>query len=62
MTFGEKVKYVRNALLLTQAQMAKRMSVTENTVRKWEKDKSSPHSSSIRTLNNICKNEKIIFP
>ena len=62
MTFGEKVKFVRNSLFLTQAQMAKRMSVTENTVRKWEKDKSSPRSSSIRTLNNICKTENIRIP
>lgn len=36
MTFGEEIKYLRSVLYLTQAEMASLMSVTEQTIRRWE--------------------------
>ena len=59
MTFGEEIKYVRNVLFLTQAEMAQLMSVTEQTIRRWESNKSEPRKSAKRQLNDICHRKKI---
>ena len=59
MTFGEEIKYVRNVLFLTQAEMAQLMSVTEQTIRRWESNKSEPRNSAKRKLNDICHRKKI---
>lgn len=59
MTFGEEIKYVRNVLFLTQAEMAQLMSVTEQTIRRWESNKSEPRKSAKRKLNDICHRKKI---
>ena len=39
--------------------LAKLFGVTEQTIRRWEHDKSQPHSSAIRKLNEICKKNKL---
>ena len=48
MTFGEKIRYVRKKLMLTQAEMGKELSVTEQTIRRWEHDLSQPHDPAKR--------------
>ena len=62
MTFGEQIKYVRNLLYLSQAEMAKKMTVTEQTIRRWETEKNTPHISARRRFVDFCKKEKIIIP
>ena len=59
MTFGEEIKYVRKFLYLTQAEMASLMSVTEQTIRRWEDDKGEPRPSARRMLRLICQKNKI---
>mgnify|MGYP003447309044 CR=1 FL=1 len=59
MTFGKEIKYVRSILYLTQAEMASRMSVTEQTIRRWEGGKGEPRPSAKRKLREICLKNKI---
>lgn len=59
MTFGEEIKYVRSVLYLTQAEMAACMSVTEQTIRRWENGKGEPRPSAKRKLREICQKNKI---
>ena len=59
MNFADRLKEVRLQLFLTQAEMAKLFGVTEQTIRRWEHDKSQTHSSAIRKLNEICKKNKL---
>ena len=41
MTFGEKVKYVRAKLRLTQKELAEKTGIPENTIIKWETEKTN---------------------
>ena len=55
MMFDEQVRYVRKVLMLTQAQLAIELKVTESTVRRWEQGKSRPHSSGRRRFYAFCE-------
>ena len=59
MDFADEVKYVRNKLCLTQAEMAKALDVTEQTIRHWENKTSKPRCVSIRKLKSLCEKNKI---
>ena len=59
MTFGEEIKYVRSVLYLTQAEMASLMSVTGQTIRRWEGGKGMPRPSARRKLREVCQKNKI---
>lgn len=61
MSFSEQVKYVRNALYLSQAEMATLMGVTQNTIRRWEHG-ATPRVSAKRKLYNLCAKKKIALP
>ncbi len=52
MTFGEKIKKLRNDNNLTQEQLAEKLFVTRTAVSKWETDRGLP---SIDTLQEIAK-------
>jgi transcriptional regulator with XRE-family HTH domain len=49
-TFGSRVRLVRRALGLTQAQLAARIGVAEATVRSWETDRAHPQPRWLRRL------------
>jgi DNA-binding transcriptional regulator YiaG len=59
MTFGEKIRYVRKKLMLTQAEIGKELSVTEQTIRRWEHDLSQPHDPAKRKFFAFCSKKKI---
>ncbi len=59
MDFADEVKYVRNKLCLSQAEMAKLLDVTEQTIRHWENRESKPRCISIRKLKAVCAKNKI---
>lgn len=59
MDFADEVKYVRNKLCLSQAEMAKALDVTEQTIRHWENNESKPRCVSIRKFKALCKKNKI---
>ena len=52
MTFGEKIKFIREKNGLTQLDLAKRMNVSQQAVAKYEKIVEQPKLATIRRLAN----------
>lgn len=52
-TFGMMVTELRKARGMTQPELAQKMSVTYNTVSKWERDLSYPNTDSLPKLAEI---------
>lgn len=61
MTFGEKVKYVREKLLLSQVELAKELNVTPLSVIRWEQNKTQPHFKSRKVFRAFCEKNGIGF-
>lgn len=55
MGFGEKVKYVRKKLYLSQDMMAKQLGVAFATVNRWEAGRCKPNYSAQRAFAEFCK-------
>ncbi|WP_068113162.1 helix-turn-helix domain-containing protein [Tropicimonas marinistellae] len=52
-TFGDRVAGAREALGMSQADMAKRLGVKLKTVRGWENDLSEPRANKLQMLSGI---------
>ena len=50
MTFGEKLKKLRNDNGLTQEQLADKIFVTRTAISKWETDKGFPSIDSLKAI------------
>lgn len=50
MTIGEKIKIMRENREWTQAVMADMLSVSPDTVQKWEVEKNTPPTAEVRRL------------
>lgn len=61
MNFKEKLVYVRAYLNLTQAQLAKELNVSFETVNRWESGKFVPSNKSKYAFEIFCKRKNIIF-
>lgn len=61
MSFGEKVKYVREKLLFTQIEMSEELNVTPLTVIRWEQGKVEPHFKSRKVFRDFCAKHEIKF-
>jgi len=53
MTFGEKLKKLRNDNQLTQDELAEKIYVTRTAISKWETDKGYPSIDSLKQLSNL---------
>ena len=53
MTFGEKVQLLRKKKGLSQEGLAEKLSVTRQTISKWELDRSTPDLQFILQLSDI---------
>jgi len=53
MTFGEKIKFLRKQLNITQTEFADKLYVTRQSVQKWEVDLSSPDISKLKEISSI---------
>lgn len=53
MTFGEKIKKLRNENQMTQEELAEKILVTRTAVSKWETDKGYPSIDSLKLLSNL---------
>ena len=53
MTFGEKIKKLRNDNRLTQDELAEKIYVTRTAISKWETDKGYPSIDSLKELSNL---------
>ena len=61
MDFADEVKNIREKLCLSQAEMAKALDVTEQTIRHWENGDTKPRCASIRKIKALCNKNKITF-
>lgn len=55
MSFGEKVKYVRKKLYLSQDMMAKQLGVAFATVNRWEAGRCNPNYAAQKAFAEFCK-------
>lgn len=53
MTFGEKLKKLRNENELTQEQLAEKIFVTRTAVSKWETNDGYPSIDSLKAISNL---------
>lgn len=53
MTFGEKLKKLRNDNGLTQEQLAEKIFVTRTAISKWETNNGYPSIDSLKTISNL---------
>lgn len=53
MTFGEKLQKLRKARRLSQEELAARLSVTRQTISKWELDQSTPELGLLAQISDI---------
>jgi DNA-binding transcriptional regulator YiaG len=59
MRFGEKVKLVRQKLMLSQEDFAKELNISFATVNRWENGKAEPNYIKQRLFNEFCKSHGI---
>jgi putative transcriptional regulator len=60
MTYGEKVKILRDKLLLSQTDMANLLGVTFATVNRWENGKHEPSLKQKRAIRALCQKNGVI--
>jgi len=60
-TFGEKVKYTRKSLQLTQQKFAALLGISFATVNRWEKGHATPTYETLERFNALCKENGIHF-
>ena len=53
MTFGQKLKKLRNDNNLTQEQLAEMIFVTRTAISKWETDNGYPSIDSLKAISNL---------
>lgn len=61
MEFKDKIKFVREKLLLSQADLAKELGVAFTTVNRWENGLRTPTFISQRKFAAFCEDKKIGF-
>ncbi len=54
MTFGEKVKQVREKLNLSQEELAKELGVSFATINRWEKGHTHPTYETLQRFEKFC--------
>lgn len=54
MTYGERVRKLRDKLILSQSEMADMLGVTFATVNRWENGKHEPSIKQKRSIHYLC--------
>lgn len=57
MTYGEKVKKIREKLFLTQQELASMLNVNITTVNRWETEKFEPSIKAKKLISEFCKDK-----
>ena len=55
MTLGDNIQYLRKVNNITQEELAERLSVSRQTISKWEMNQTYPEISKLIEIANICK-------
>lgn len=61
MTYPEKIKAVRESLLVTQEELAKELGVTPITICRWETGKVEPSIKAKKAFRNLCEKKGLTF-
>ena len=61
MTFGEKVKQVREKLNLSLEELAKELGVSFATINRWEKGHTHPTYETLQRFEKFCSCNEIIL-
>lgn len=61
MSYAEKVKFVRNELLLTQEELAALLCVNPVTVCRWETGKCEPTIKAKKAIKKIIEDNNLII-
>lgn len=61
MTYSEKVKNVRERLLLTQDEMATELGVNAITICRWETGKTEPNMKAKKAIRDFCLRNNLNF-
>ena len=61
MNYAEKLKEIREILLLSQDELAKELGVTFATVNRWENGHHEPTFKERRKLRDLCKKYHVDF-
>ena len=60
MTFGEKVKQVREKLNLSQEELAKKLGISFATINRWEKGHTHPTYETLQRFEKFCSSKGIM--
>lgn len=52
-TFGDRVAGAREAIGLNQTQLADRLGIKKDTLKKWEEDRAEPRANKLHTLAGV---------
>lgn len=61
MDFSGKVRKVREELLLSQEELAKKIGVSRITITRWESQGGTPKFLTLKKFETFCKNNGIKF-
>ena len=61
MTYSEKIKVVRESLLVTQEQLAAELGVTPITVCRWETGKIEPSIKAKKAIRDLCERKGLML-
>jgi DNA-binding transcriptional regulator YiaG len=61
MDFSEKIKYVREKLILSQEDLARALNVSFATINRWENSKNKPVRMAQVAFSEFCIKHKISF-
>lgn len=61
MTYPEKIKAVRESLLVTQEELAAELGVTPITVCRWETGKVEPSMKAKKAIRDLCERKGLII-
>ncbi len=61
MTYSEKIKAVRESLLVTQEELGKELGVTSITICRWETGKVEPSMKAKKAFRELCERKGLTF-
>lgn len=61
MEYSERIKRIRNDLLVTQTELAEMLGVTFATINRWERGHHEPSIKQKRAIRDLCRKKKIPY-
>lgn len=61
MEYSKIIKKLREAMLVTQSELAEKLGVSFATINRWENKRTEPTMKAKRKIRELCKKYKIPF-